>query len=462
MRVLRNSSLQTVCFSLFIFSSKLLSLNSLPQTPNFLLQAPYPNSNLHTCIMINNRIELMSPAGSFEALQAAIQNGADSIYFGVDQLNMRARATMNFTADDLPEIASRCQEKNIRTYLTLNTIVYDHDLSVIKKIVDQSKAAGISAIIASDQAVINYAFTQKMPVHASTQLNITNIETVKFYAHFCDVMVLSRELSLRQVKSICEQIVKEEIKGPSGNLIKIEIFGHGALCMAVSGKCYLSLHTQNSSANRGACNQNCRKAYKVIDLEDGHELEIDNEYIMSPQDLCTIDFLDQVVATGTAVLKLEGRGRAPEYVAAVTRCYRQAIDSIYDETYSQEKIEQWMAQLEKVYNRGLWSGYYLGLKLGEWTNQSGSSATQKKVYIGKGLHYYSKAQVGEFLIEAQSIKKGDSVFIIGPTSGVIEAEIEELRVDNQIVEEAKRGQECTFKVSEIVRASDRLYKVIPA
>lgn len=409
-----------------------------------------------------HKLELMAPAGSFEALQAAIDNGADSIYFGVDQLNMRARATMNFTLGDLPEIAQRCGEKGIRTYLTLNTIVYDHDLSIIKKVVDQAKACGISAVIASDQAVIHYAFSVKMPVHASTQLNITNVETVKFYSIFCDVMVLSRELSLRQVKHICDTIEKEQIKGPSGNLIKIEIFGHGALCMAVSGKCYLSLHTQNSSANRGACVQNCRKSYKVIDLEDGHELEIDNEYIMSPQDLCTIDFLDQVMASGTTVLKLEGRGRAPEYVAAVTRCYREAIDSVYDGSYSQEKIEGWMSQLEKVYNRGFWSGYYLGLKLGEWTNQAGSSATQKKVYIGKGLHYYSKSQVGEFLIEAQSIKVGDPIFIMGPTTGVIESEIEEIRKDNVIVQEAKKGDTITFKVTETIRSSDKLYKVVPA
>ncbi|MFN8417265.1 MAG: peptidase U32 family protein [Cytophagaceae bacterium] len=408
------------------------------------------------------RLELMAPAGSFEALQAAIQNGAESIYFGVDQLNMRARATMNFTLGDLPEIGQRCSEEGIKTYLTLNTIIYDHDLSVVKRVIDQAKSAGISAVIASDQAVIHYAFTQKMPVHASTQLNITNVETVKFYALFCDVMVLSRELSLRQVKHIADAIEKEQIKGPSGNLVKIEIFGHGALCMAVSGKCYLSLHTQNSSANRGACVQNCRHSYKVIDMESGHELEIDNEYIMSPQDLCTIDFLDQVMAAGTNVLKIEGRGRAPEYVAAVTRCYREAIDSVQEGTYTQEKIEGWMAELEKVYNRGFWSGYYLGLKLGEWTNQAGSSATQKKVYIGKGLHYYSKSQVGEFLIEAQSVKVGDPVFIMGPTTGVIETEIEEIRKDNVIVPEAKKGDTITFKVTETVRSSDKLYKIVPA
>ncbi len=407
-------------------------------------------------------LELMAPAGSFESLEAALQNGANSVYFGVDQLNMRARATMNFTLDDLAEIAQRCNAKNVKTYLTLNTIVYDHDLSIIKRVIDQAKLHGISAVIASDQAVVNYAFSQKMPVHASTQLNITNIETVKFYAHFCDVMVLSRELSLRQVRHICDQIIKEEIKGPSGNLIKIEIFGHGALCMAVSGKCYMSLHTHNSSANRGACLQNCRRKYKVIDLEDGHELEIDNEYIMSPQDLCTIDFLDQVAASGISVLKIEGRGRAPEYVAAVTKCYREAIDSVVANTYTQEKIENWMASLEKVYNRGFWSGYYLGQKLGEWTNKSGSSATQKKVYIGKVEHYYKNAQVGVFQIESLSIQQGDPVFIMGPTTGVVETVVDSLRIDDNETSEAKKGALCTFKVDTVVRSSDKLYKIVPA
>ncbi len=407
-------------------------------------------------------IELMSPAGSFESLQAAIDNGADSVYFGVDQLNMRARATMNFTLEDLPEIANRCHSKGVKTYLTLNTIVYDHDLSLIKRIIDAAQKANISAIIASDQAVINYAFTQKMPVHASTQLNITNIETVKFYAFFCDVMVLSRELSLRQVKMICEQIEKEQIKGPSGELVKIEIFGHGALCMAVSGKCYLSLHTQNASANRGACVQNCRRAYKVIDLEDGHELEIQNEYIMSPKDLCTIDFLDQVIDAKVSVLKIEGRGRAPEYVATVTKVYRDAIDSITNITYTSEKINDWMSQLEKVYNRGFWSGYYLGQQLGEWTNKSGSSATQKKIYIGKAEHYYTKSQVGVFQIDANVIKEGDPIYIIGPTTGVVESVIDEIRVNDEKVNEAKKGDLCSFKVPCYIRSSDKLYKIVPA
>jgi len=408
------------------------------------------------------RLELMAPAGGFDSMQAAIDSGADSIYFGVDQLNMRARATMNFTLGDLEEIAERCQAKGVKTYLTLNAIIYNHDLSLIKNVVNRVKEAGIDAIIASDQAVINYAFSVGVSVHISTQLNVTNIETVKFYAHFANVMVLSRELSLRQVKEICEGVEKEQVKGPNGELVKIEVFGHGALCMAVSGKCYLSLHTSNSSANRGACVQNCRRKYKVIDIEDGHELEIDNEYIMSPKDLCTIDFLDQLIDTGISVLKIEGRGRAPEYVATTIKAYREAIDAYYEGNYTKEKVAEWMGRLETVYNRGFWGGYFLGQELGEWTDASGSKATQKKVFLGKGLHYYSKAQIGEFKIEAQSLKVGDQFLVTGPTTGVVEGSVEEIRVNDKIVEEAKRGDECTFKIDTVIRSSDKLYKVLPA
>ncbi len=408
------------------------------------------------------KIELMAPAGGFDALQAALDNGADSVYFGVDQLNMRARATMNFTLGDLEEIAQRCNEKGVRSYLTLNAIIYNHDLSLIKKVVNRVKEAGITAIIASDQAVIGYAKSQGVDVHISTQLNITNIETVKFYSHFANVMVLSRELSLRQVKEICDGVKKEDVRGPNGELVKIEVFGHGALCMAVSGKCYLSLHTSNSSANRGACVQNCRRKYKVIDLEDGHELEIDNEYIMSPKDLCTIDFLDQLIETGISVLKIEGRGRAPEYVATTIKAYREAIDAYYEGTYTPEKVKYWMSQLETVYNRGFWGGYFLGQELGEWTDSSGSKATVKKVFLGKGLHYYGRPKIGEFKIEAQSLSKGDKVLITGPTTGVVETVVEELRVDGKVVDVAKRGEEVTFKVDEIIRSSDKLYKVVPA
>ena len=408
------------------------------------------------------KIELMAPAGGFDALQAALDNGADSVYFGVDQLNMRARATMNYTLGDLEEIAQRCNEKGVRSYLTLNAIIYNHDLSLIKKVVNRVKEAGITAIIASDQAVIGYAKSQGVDVHISTQLNITNIETVKFYSHFANVMVLSRELSLRQVKEICDGVKKEDVRGPNGELVKIEVFGHGALCMAVSGKCYLSLHTSNSSANRGACVQNCRRKYKVIDLEDGHELEIDNEYIMSPKDLCTIDFLDQLIETGISVLKIEGRGRAPEYVATTIKAYREAIDAYYEGTYTPEKVKYWMSQLETVYNRGFWGGYFLGQELGEWTDSSGSKATVKKVFLGKGLHYYGRPKIGEFKIEAQSLSKGDKVLITGPTTGVVETVVEELRVDGKVVDVAKRGEEVTFKVDEIIRSTDKLYKVVPA
>ena len=408
------------------------------------------------------RIELMAPAGNFESMQAALDNGCDSVYFGVEQLNMRARATVNFTMDDLPEIARRCNEKNVRTYLTLNTIIYDHDLSVVKTLLTKAKEAGITAVIASDQAVIMTAKTMGIEVHISTQLNVTNIETVKFYSLFADTIVLSRELSLRQVKKITEDIEKEQIKGPSGNLVEIEIFGHGALCMAVSGKCYLSLHSHNSSANRGACKQNCRKKYTVIDQESGFEIEIDNEYMMSPKDLCTLDFLDQVIDSGIKVLKLEGRGRAADYVATVVKTYREAIDAYYEGTFTKEKINSWMEDLSTVYNRGFWSGYYLGQKLGEWSDNPGSSATQKKVYVGKGVHFFQKANVGEFKIEAYDIKQGDKILITGPSTGAQEMVIEEMYVNEKIAEKATKGDSCTFKLQFRIRLSDKLYKIVEA
>ncbi|WP_026709651.1 peptidase U32 family protein [Flavobacterium filum] len=408
----------------------------------------------------SGKIELMAPAGNFESLQAALDNGADSVYFGVEQLNMRARATINFTLEDLPEIAKRCKAQKVRTYLTLNTIIYDHDLSVVKTLVSKAKDAGITAVIASDQAVIASARAIGMEVHISTQLNVTNVETVKFYSLFADTIVLSRELSLRQVKKITEQIEKEQIKGPSGNLVEIEIFGHGALCMAVSGKCYLSLHSHNSSANRGACKQNCRKKYTVIDQESGFEIEIDNEYMMSPKDLCTLDFLDQVIDSGIKVLKLEGRGRAPEYVAMVTKTYRDAIDSYYNGTFTKEKINQWMEDLSTVYNRGFWSGYYLGQKLGEWSANPGSNATQKKVYVGKGVHFFPKTNIAEFKIEAYDIKIGDKIMITGPTTGVQELVINEMLVNDNCLEKASKGDSCTLKLPFRVRNSDKLYKIV--
>ncbi len=406
------------------------------------------------------RIELMAPAGSFESLQAAITNGADSVYFGVDQLNMRARASINFTIDDLPEIVKRCEEKKVRTYLTLNTIIYDHDLTIIKTLLDAAKAARITAVIVMDQAVISYARQIGMEIHISTQINITNIETVKFYAMFADTMVMSRELSLRQVKKITDQIDKENITGPAGNVVEIEIFGHGALCMAVSGKCYMSLHSHNSSANRGACKQNCRKKYTVIDQDTGNEMELDNEYIMSPKDLCTLDFLDQVIDSGIKVLKIEGRGRAPEYVAKVIKTYREAIDAYYEGNFNQERVENWMTELKKVYNRGFWSGYYLGQKMGEWSNVDGSKATQKKVYLGKGMHFFPKPSIGEFKIEAFDLSIGDSILITGPTTGVEEFELTEMMVNDERLKKAVKGDSVTIPLKFRIRPSDKLYKII--
>jgi putative protease len=407
-----------------------------------------------------NKIELMAPAGNFESLQAAIDNGADSVYFGVEQLNMRARASINFTLEDLTDISKRCSEKGVRTYLTLNTIIYDHDLTIVKTLIRKAKKANITAVIAMDQAVISIARQAEMEVHISTQINITNIETLKFYAAFADTIVLSRELSLRQVKKITEQIEKDQVKGPSGRLVEIEIFGHGALCMAVSGKCYMSLHSYNSSANRGACKQNCRKKYTVIDQETGFEMELDNEYIMSPKDLCTIDFLDQVADAGIKVLKIEGRGRAPEYVAKVIKSYRDAIDSLAQGTYDKERVIGWMQELEKVYNRGFWNGYYLGQKLGEWSKGSGSHATQKKVYIGKGMHFFPKASIGEFKMEAFDLKIGDTILITGPTTGAKELEITEMFVNDEKGENATRGDSITIPLDFRIRPSDKLYKIV--
>ncbi|HKK25399.1 MAG TPA: peptidase U32 family protein, partial [Gracilimonas sp.] len=345
------------------------------------------------------KTEIMAPAGDWASLRAAIQGGAGSVYFGVDQLNMRARASNNFTMSDLPEIAELARQESIRTYLTLNTVLYDHDLPLMKRIIDTVKDHGITAIIAADQAAISYAAKQGVEVHISTQANISNIEMVEFYSHFADVMVLARELSLGQMKKIVKGVKERKITGPSGKLVQIEVFAHGALCMAVSGKCYLSLHTYNSSANRGACKQNCRHAYKVTN-EEGEELVVDNEYIMSPKDLCTIDFMDQLLDTGIEVLKIEGRGRSPEYVKIVTRCYREAAEAVADGSFSKDKVENWKKDMKEVYNRGFWDGYYLGRRLGEWSEVHGSAATKEKRFIGKVLHYYPKAEVAHVRIKA--------------------------------------------------------------
>ncbi|MCO6496126.1 MAG: U32 family peptidase [Chitinophagaceae bacterium] len=411
---------------------------------------------------MTGKVEIMAPAGGFDSMMAAIQGGANSVYFGIDQLNMRARATMNFTLDDLPEISRICREHNVRSYITLNTIIYDHDLPRAKAIIHTAKENGITAIIASDQAVISYAHSVGMEVHISTQLNVTNFETVKFYSHFADTIVLSRELSLVQVKKITDAIKVEKVKGPSGRLVEIEIFVHGALCMAVSGKCYLSLHTQNSSANRGACVQNCRRKYKVIDQEDGHEFAIENEYIMSAKDLCTIDFLDDVLESGVSVLKIEGRGKGPEYVKTAAQCYREAADAYFTGTYTKERAAEWKYRLENVYNRGFWSGYYLGQKLGEWNDTAGSKARLRKIYLGKGSNYFDKIGVAEFLIESYSLQKGDQILITGPTTGVIEAVVEELHTDKGPVEKAEKGQYCSIKTDTPVRRNDKLYKLVAA
>ena len=412
--------------------------------------------------MNNKSIEIMSPAGSWESLQAAIQGGANSVYFGIEQLNMRAKSSNNFTLDDLIEIASLCIKNNIKSYITLNTIIYDHDLILMQKIIDTAKKEGINAIIASDQAVIAYASSVQMNVHISTQINITNIETIRFYSNFADVIVLSRELSLRQIKNITNEIEKQQIKGPSGNLIQLEIFAHGALCVAVSGKCYMSLHTTNSSANRGACIQNCRKTYSVTDKEDGYQFDIDNEYIMSPKDLCTIGFLNQVLDSGPNILKIEGRGRSPEYVKTTTQCYREAADSYLNGSYTKDKIEGWITKLKTVYNRGFWDGYYLGQKLGEWTKTHGSKATKKKIYLGKAKKYFTNLQVAEFNIESFNLKKGDNILITGKTTGVIETIVDEMRNNDKLVTDVKKGDNFSMKLDYFIRPNDRLYKVVNA
>ncbi len=410
--------------------------------------------------MKNRTIEIMAPAGSWQSLQAAIQGGANSVYFGIEQLNMRAKSSINFTLKDLVEIAELCNKKNIKTYITLNTIIYDHDLILMKKIVDTAKQTGITAIIASDQAVISYASSINMEVHISTQTNITNIETIRFFSKFAEVVILSRELSLLQIKEITKEIEKRQIKGPSGNLVQIEIFVHGALCMAVSGKCYMSLHTTNSSANRGACIQNCRKTYTVTDKEDGHQFDIDNEYIMSPKDLCTMGFLDQVLDSGINILKIEGRGRSPEYVKTTTQSYREAADAYLQGTYNKEKVKEWIKKLETVYNRGFWDGYYLGQKLGEWTRIHGSKASKKKIYLGKAKNYFTKIQVAEFDLETQQLKEGDNILIAGRRTGIIETVAGEIRLNDKQVKSVKKGDNFSMKLDHTVRPSDKLYKIV--
>jgi putative protease len=405
-------------------------------------------------------IELMSPAGSYEALMAAIQAGCNSVYFGVEQLNMRARSSNNFTLEDLKKIAEIGKENNVKTYLTLNTILYDHDITLMKSIVNAAKENGVSAIIASDHAVMNYAKKIGMEIHISTQANVSNIDTVEFYANFADVVVLARELSLMQVADISREIKRRNITGPSGRLIELEIFAHGALCMAVSGKCYLSLHSHFASANRGACIQNCRRSYVVTDKEDGMEFEIDNEFIMSAKDLCTIDFIDKILDAGVSVLKLEGRGRSVDYVHTVTKCYTEAIDAYLDGTYNQEKVKDWKEKLATVFNRGFWDGYYLGRKMGEWCDENGSKSSKKKIYLAKGLKYFEQVKVGEFQCESHSLSVGDEIMITGPTTGYIEMKIEELRLDGKPTDKVIKGDIFTIASQEKIRPSDKLYKLV--
>lgn len=410
----------------------------------------------------STKFEVMAPAGSKEAMVAAIKAGADSVYFGVEQLNMRARQTNNFLVDDLPEVARLCNENGVKSYITLNTIIYDHDISLMRRIIDKAKEAGITAVIASDLAVMNYCRKVGMELHVSTQSNITNIETVELFSDYADVMVMARELTLKQVGDIVKTIERNDIRGPKGELVQVEIFAHGALCMAVSGKCYLSLHSHNASANRGACIQNCRREYTVTD-EEGIELQIDNEYIMSAKDLCTIDFLDRILEAGVRVLKIEGRGRAADYVYTTTQCYREAVDAFEEGTYTPEKVEVWKERLSEVYNRGFWDGYYLGRKMGEWSNVHGSVATTKKIYIGKGVKYFDKIGVGEFLLESHDINVGDRLIVTGPTTGLIEAVAEEIRLGSgSDVQKAGKGDTISLKISEKIRPSDKLYKIVEA
>ena len=404
--------------------------------------------------------EIMAPVGSYESLYAALDAGADAVYFGVEGLNMRARSSVNFTIDDLRNIAAVCSERGVRTYLTVNTIIYDNELPKCHEVIDAVAESGITAIIASDIAAITYARSKGVEVHISTQCNISNVEAVRFYAQWADVVVLARELNMEQVKHIHDTIVNESITGPRGELVKLEMFCHGALCMAVSGKCYLSLHEMNSSANRGGCTQICRRGYTVRDTETGDELAIENKYIMSPKDLKTIHFLDHMIDAGVSVFKIEGRARGPEYVRVVVEAYNQALEAICDGTYGAEKVATWDEELGKVFNRGFWDGYYMGQRLGEWSGKYGSSATRVKEYVARGVKYFSKLGVGEFYMESGEIEVGDEVVITGPTTGAIILKLDEIRVgdDPNPVERAVKGDTFAIKVPGKIRPADRLYK----
>ncbi|MBR3985517.1 MAG: U32 family peptidase [Bacteroidales bacterium] len=411
---------------------------------------------------MNNKIEIMAPVGSYESLQAAIQAGADAIYFGVGNLNMRSRSAANFGLDDLAQIATICHQHAIRTYLTVNTIIYNQEIEEMHTLVQAAKAAGISAIIASDMAVILYANSIGVEVHISTQCNISNVEAVRFFSQWADVVVTARELPLRQVAEITQYIKDNDIRGPKGELVQVEVFAHGALCMSVSGKCYLSLDEYNYSANRGACLQLCRREYLVKDVESDMELLVSGKYIMSPKDLCTIGFLDKIIHAGVRVLKIEGRGRSADYVKTVVECYKEAVQAVNDGTYTQEKIAAWTERLSTVFNRGFWDGYYLGRKMGEWSERYGSQATENKVYLGKVTNYYNRPQVAEMKIEtAETLKQGDDLMVMGQTTGVYRATVEELRLGDtaQPVPEVRQGDVFSVKTTEMLHRGDKLYRV---
>lgn len=422
----------------------------------------YRNFATFNRLMKRNDIEIMAPVGSYESLAAAIQGGADSVYFGVGNLNMRSRSSLNFTIDDLHNIVGIARKNGVKTYLTLNTVMYENDLLTMRGAVDAAKIAGVSAIIASDVAVMQYAFSQGVEVHLSTQLNISNYESLAFYAHFADVVVLARELNIEQVAQLYLKIRENNLRGPKGELIRIEMFVHGALCMAVSGKCYLSLHEMNHSANRGSCMQLCRRGYTVTDKDTGFELDIDNEYIMSPKDLKTIHFLNKLLDSGVRVLKIEGRARSAEYVKTTVECYSEAIQAWLDDDFTTEKIEDWDSRLSRVFNRGFWDGYYLGQRLGEWSHNYGSQAAKRRIYIGKATNYFSNLGVAEFLMEAQSLSVGDEILITGPTTGVVELVVEEIRVDLQPVQTTAKGDKFSISVAQKIRRSDKLYKMVDA
>ena len=412
--------------------------------------------------MNRDEIEIMAPVGSYEALMAAIHAGAGSVYFGIEHLNMRARSANNFTLDDLKEIARRCRIARVKTYLTVNVEIFDEESSTLNSVLTAACNAGISAVIAADMSVIQRCRELDMEVHISTQLNITNYESVKFYAQFADVMVLAREMNLGRVNNIHQKIGENQLKGPSGNLVRLEMFVHGALCMATSGKCYLSLHETHASANRGSCMQACRRAYIVTDKETGRELEVDNEYIMSPKDLKTIHFLNKILDSGVTVLKIEGRARSPEYVKTVVECYHEAVDAWFEGTFTEEKISGWDSRLGTVFNRGFWDGYYLGQRLGEWSSNYGSLATKRKLYTGKVTNYFSNLGVAEIKLETGGLKIGDEIIVNGPSTGVIETKVEEIRVGLLAVNEAKKGDLCSILIGTKLRRSDKIYKLVDA